>query len=433
MQTTAVTGYPCVPSLYSTEGGAPFPPSTVTASGYITSVTDACTATSSELSGLTSPVRVQGPRSGGSWEPIRTVLEAWKGFSKGERAPALGLGLPGGSRTVATRYFTSVHDKFAAGRPSLEKRIEENLRNCPRLRPFFPDSADTPEGSIRKKTVRFEDDVARLENDARTVIRKIIRDATEKGLYLDLAAAIVTPVLEAACAGALLPGDTDPRDFLMEFGRDGRQRTSELLREARLSVERAAERSCGADLRDLEARSREMSLVRDVVQNAQQWLVEDRYGGLLPGPDGKQLINDTASVQWLLNRVAPRKVGGINVAAPGLADGANQDTVAAILAAIAETIASAISDLPRNSDFPSGLLALAQHAGSSRSAPRASPPTEERELCRLPFLTARAASSFFTLERRHDSREVNIALDVELPDQEPPFTSLSSADRPFSS
>jgi hypothetical protein len=331
------------------------------------------------------------------------VLRAFVEWSKGEQSPALGDGLPGGRRALATRFWDSVYSALIADRPLIERAMAHNLLSNPHLNRYF---SDDERALIRSML----DGTLSSRNDARAAIKQIIRKATEDELYLQLAAAILAPMLEAACAGAMQAAETNPGEHFYERVLSARQKNAQLKHEARLDPQRHVGKAFTS--LDAEGREKEMLLSQIAVRAAADQLTVDRDDRqqpiVVPAQEVRERTADAATLQSMLNRVAPRQGRLANVRSTTLPSDMPSNTLAAIHKAIADTIAGVVIQLPRYSDYLARLSAIAPPHGESRST---SPPfaAADPEACILPFL-APGAAQLFALQQRPGSREAEVVL-----------------------
>jgi hypothetical protein len=278
------------------------------------------------------------------------TLEAWDSWAEGERCPTLSGGRLVGSPAVATGHFLAAYDKFVVGRPTLKAAVEANLRADPELRLLF-------EGNS-------ESEAAKATGASSDSIRKAILDATVAERYRALAAAIDTPILTAACASLLQPGGLDDHDFAHEQEIECQSKLVQLTDHAQLNPVRCALAMFNAGTRrgHLEV----ARLVQDIASAAERQLAR-RDGVPYLTEEATRHTEDTAALQSMLNRVAPRQGGAAAIAPEAFFAGADSETVAMIHEAIGTTIDKAVAGLPLSSGR-AGLSALAQRSNAQSMA-----------------------------------------------------------------
>lgn len=342
MRTTAVDKsmiiQPVVDQAVWTAGDAPAPAPASFRSE--TSSTDGWKTARSNL--LDHEFEILGPDgkptgSIASYLPLEVALDAWDEWAQAEDVPAPGDGLPGGSHAIETGQFLTAYVKFVDERPSIKAAVVENLRIDPEIRAKLSEDPKT------KPFFERTSDSARTTNTEGELIREVIRKATAARCYLSLAAAIYPPVLEAACASFLQRGDFQTQDLTTEYERDCGLRLDQLTTHANLDAMRHARAAYSPGTTG--GILREATITGQASRAAKDQLVF-RDGALALGPNSIEQAQRTATLQSLVNRVAPRHEGTASVAAGALLAGADQDSVSRMHEAIAITVAKAIPTLP---------------------------------------------------------------------------------------
>jgi hypothetical protein len=294
------------------------------------------------------------------------VLEHWDEWAGPERAARVGSIFGEGARTVPTRFFLSVYDTFLADRPALRDVVEANLRKHPELSRFFD--------GINAQT-------ADSNNDP---VRKVIQNATQDEHYLALAAAVVAPVLEAACAGDFLAdrAGVDPAQSKAVVRQDycrakHRDLTSELgkLRANRFDI--AMHNATGLEPTSATAKAglrarkrRDGRLADQVIPKIETQIQHDARNGWQLTAAAEKHADAAAELLVRLDRIAPRWT---NAGAKAPLDGIAPHIRSKIHEGIATTIAQAVSELPHDPEHPARILAAAQAPGSFRTTSAAPP------------------------------------------------------------
>jgi hypothetical protein len=297
--------------------------------------------------------------------------------------------LTGSSSAIATRLFAALYDDLIVDRPALRSTVEANMRTNPVLNRFLS---------------------GRNESGAQNDVQAAIRHATQNGHYLELAATVIAPALEAACASVLQPSGTfiDKVQFRNECERENAEKLDELTRETRLLP---AQHSPDGHSLSVDALERERQLTLAAIKSAKKQLIprdslqgqalfdladrdiakpENRYvlrtladcrretveepGNLrTPGKEPLLALNarqhaaHTVGLRLLLDRVVPRQADAAALAPNALLYGADAGTIAMIHEAIATTIAKTVSTLPHYSERMANLMPFAQGMGQLRS------------------------------------------------------------------
>jgi GNAT superfamily N-acetyltransferase len=264
------------------------------------SIEEACAAVRAALASLWFTATTHGPDATAvamrdqSCAPIISALELWEDWAHGTKSGAVSHALSGESGAVATQLFTSLYDDLVADRPALRSVVDTNMRGDPVLKRFLTDQGG---------------------ND----VRSAIRQASHNGHYLELAAAVVAPVLEAVCASVLQPKGT--------------------------FIDRAEFRNSWEN--EIEGKP----------------LEQDPLAAL----KARLHVGHTVGLRLLLDRIAPEGANAAAVAPDALMRGADPGTIAMIHEAIATTIAKAVSSLPHDSARMEKHMPFVQRLGQLRS------------------------------------------------------------------
>lgn len=341
----------------------------------LASTVDACDAARQALYNEDLPISgVDGKQIQAGPRTVE-VLEHWDEWAGPERAARVGSIFGEGARTVPTRFFLSVYDTFLADRPALRDVVEANLRKHPELSRFFD--------GINAQT-------ADSNNDP---VRRVIQNATQDEHYLALAAAVVAPVLEAACAGDFLAdrAEVDPAQSKAVIRQDycrakHRDLTSELgkLRVNRFKI--AMHNAAGLEPTSTTAKAglrarkrRDGRLADEVIPKIEMQIQHDVRNGWQLTEAAEKQADAAAELLLRLDRVAPRWA---NAGVKTLLDGIAPYIRSKIHEGIATTIAQAVSELPHDPEHPARILAAAQAPGSFRTT-SATPPTWAGRLSQL--------------------------------------------------